>query len=188
MKNEKKKKIEIKRVLNSNKINNYIQNSKTNYSNYKRVPHMKSQATPFFPTESKPNTLNNTNNSNNNNILNNQINKEENNNKLWFKTQYNNFNKIDEKDYSISEYNKKNYKNKISKLNNMSSDITNKNINAMLYNRNNNSLFKKHLPQSPLFPSFTDLSLYIGNCLLNSSFILFIISSILFFSASKRTK
>ena len=147
-KNEKKKKLEIKRVLNSNKINNYIHNSKTNYSYYKRVPHMKSPTTPFFPTENNPNNINNVNNSNKKTILNNQINKEEN-NKLWFKTHLNDFNKVkDEKDFIISEYSKKNYKNAINNINNISNDFSCKNSNFNIYNRNKNQLLNKSINKS----------------------------------------
>ena len=112
--NEKKKNLDNKRIININKLSNYIHISKTNYSNYKRVPHIKSPTDPLFPCDKKP--YNNTNS----NLMSNKINSEEN-NIFWFQTQYNNFNGIkDEK--SINEYNKKNYKN----MNNISGNEINK--------------------------------------------------------------
>ena len=132
--NEKKKMLEIKRIINTNKLSNYIHNSKTNYSNYKRVPHIKSPTDPLFPSDKKPNI-----NINNNALLTNKMNSEE--DKLWFQTQYNNnFNEMkDEK--SINEYNKKNYKN----MNNISGNEINKSCkssNINIFNRNKPPVIK----------------------------------------------
>ena len=89
--NEMANKFEIKsRIFNPI---SYIHNSKTNYSNYKRVPHLKSPTNNLMPSDNKIN--------NNNNVS-------EENNSLWFKTQYRKFNKIsdnkDTKEFSINEY------------------------------------------------------------------------------------
>lgn len=82
-------------IINPNKLSNYIFTSKTNYSNYKRVPHLKSEA------KDKNSILltNQTNQINQNNNINDQ---------LWFKTQYKNFKELkDVSNFTISEYNKK---------------------------------------------------------------------------------
>ena len=137
--NDKKKKIDIKtRVINPYKLNNFIINSKTNYSNYKRVPHLKSQNNSLVPKDKNKN-MNNLSNNINNKIIINKVNSEEN-NKLWFKTQYNNFNKIkDIKDFTLNEYNKRNSK----KLNiNTNSDMMNKKIDLNIFNKNNDKFLK----------------------------------------------
>ena len=124
----------IKRIINTNKLSNYIHNSKTNYSNYKRVPHIKSPTDPLFPSDKKPKS-----NTNSNALITNKINPEDN-NILWFQTQYNNFNEIkDEK--SINEYNKKNYKN----MNNSSGNEINKSCktsNINIFNINKPPIIK----------------------------------------------
>ena len=62
--NEKKKKIDLKtRIINPYKLNNFIINSKTNYSNYKRVPHLKEPNNSLLSKEK--NKIKNTNNVNN---------------------------------------------------------------------------------------------------------------------------
>ena len=107
--NEKKKKIDLKaRIINPYKLNNFIINSKTNYSNYKRVPHLKGQNNSLLSKDKNKNMMN----INNTKVSNNKNNSEDNNN-LLFKTQYNNFNKVKEniKEFKMSDYNKRNSKN-----------------------------------------------------------------------------
>ena len=129
IKNDIKKNFEIKsRIFNQV---NYIHNSKTNYSNYKRVPHLKSQPINLLPTDNK------VSNNNNNALLKSKINSEES-NKQWFKTQSAIFNKIsnvqDVKEFEINESYRRKYKNTDNNIN-----IINK-IN--LYNRNKLQIYK----------------------------------------------
>ena len=143
-KNDKKKKLEIKsRIINTNKINNYIFKSKSNYSNYKRVPHLKSHTNSLLPkekTEKKDNNI-----KNNNQLLMNKINTEE--NILWFKTQ-NNFNNIE--DNSSNDYNKKNHKNFNNELNNKRNNlniyISGKNQFNSKSNNKSNIVYTKAFP------------------------------------------
>ena len=119
--NEMANKFEIKsRIFNPI---SYIHNSKTNYSNYKRVPHLKSPTNNLMPSDNKIN--------NNNNVS-------EENNSLWFKTQYRKFNKIsdnkDTKEFSINEYYRKNHKILENNINIINEN--NKNDKLNLYNRN----------------------------------------------------
>ena len=143
-KNDKKKKLEIKsRIINTNKINNYIFKSKSNYSNYKRVPHLKSHTNSLLPTEKTEKKDNNI--KNNNQLLMNKINTEE--NILWFKTQ-NNFNNIE--DNSSNDYNKKNNKNFNNELNNKRNNlniyISGKNQFNSKSNNKSNIIYTKAFP------------------------------------------
>ena len=134
----KEKKIPMHKtgIINPNKLSNYIFTSKTNYSNYKRVPHLKSEA------KDKNSILltNQTNQINQNNNINDQ---------LWFKTQYKNFKELkDVSNFTISEYNKKKYNNFTSKndgdggtnnFNNNNNSNSNISVNSNKYKNNNNS-------------------------------------------------
>ena len=121
-----KTKLEFKsKFINSNKLSKFIINSKTNYSNYKRVPHLRSE----------------TNESNNFLLTNQNICDED--NSIWFKTQYKNFCQNKEKsNFTINEYNKKKYSNLDKNINaessifNNNSKINNRNLQLNIYNKN----------------------------------------------------
>jgi len=126
-------------IINPSKLSNYIFTSKTNYSNYKRVPHLKSEA------KDKNSSILLTNQTNQNNNINDQ---------LWFKTQYKNFKELKEvNNFTISEYTQKKYNNYTSKndggnnsnFNNSNSNSNNNsnissNINSNKYRNNNSNL------------------------------------------------
>lgn len=115
-------------IINPSKLSNYIFTSKTNYSNYKRVPHLKSEA------KDKSSNILLTNQTAQNNNTNDQ---------LWFKTQYKNFKDLKEvNNFTISEYTKKKYNNFTSKNDGGSiSNISNfnKSNNSSKYKSNNNN-------------------------------------------------
>ena len=150
-KKEKSRKSEsgkVMKIININKMNNYIINSKTNYSNYKRVPHKKNEYKNIY--SEKDNNITHKN-SNNNIFLTDQINLEE--NDIYYKTQSSNFNKIKEvKDFELSDY----IKNK-SDNNKNNSLKQNRNLNPFIRfinksqininnNTNNKIIYTKALP------------------------------------------
>ena len=75
-------------IININKMNNYILNSKTNYANYKRVPHKKNENIDNI-SPGNNNSFLETKNIKNDIFLTEQLSPKE--NEEWFKTQYENF-------------------------------------------------------------------------------------------------
>ena len=97
------------KIININKMNNYIFNSKTNYANYKKVPHKKQDYN--FISSGKNNMIDNNNKIKNNIFYTEHLAPQEN-DEDWFKTQYTNFNKIkDVNEFSINDYIKNKHQN-----------------------------------------------------------------------------
>ena len=122
---KEKTKLKLKtRFININKLNKFIITSKTKYSNYKRVPHLRSEI-----NECHSFLLTNQN-----------IYDEE--NSIWFKTQYKKFDQIKEtSNFTINEYNKKKY-NILETSPDINNNILNKdklnnrNLQINIYNKN----------------------------------------------------
>ena len=145
--NTKNESGKVMKIINVNKMNNYILNSKTNYANYKKVPHQKNE---HNQTSSGKNDNIDIINSKNNLFLTEEFKPDE--NDIWFKTQYNNFDKIkDNEEFSLNEYIKKKYNNNCNIKN-----ITmkqNRNLNKCknksqlnIYNTNDKIIYTKALP------------------------------------------
>ena len=145
--NQKADSGKVTKVININKMNNYIFNSRTKYANYKRVPHKKNERNNISSAQDKNMTMKA---SNKNIFLTEQLNSEE--HEDWFKTQYSKFNKVkDVKEFSLNEYiSKKNDNNKNSNLK------QNRNLNKFvrfvnksqvnINNSNNKIVYTKALP------------------------------------------
>ena len=89
------------KIININKMNNYIFNSKTNYANYKKVPHKKDEYN--FVSSEQINKIDN--NKTKNNIFFTDHLVSQGNDQEWFETQYNNFNKKTEvNEFLINDY------------------------------------------------------------------------------------
>ena len=137
----------VMKVINVNKMNNYIFNSKTKYANYKRVPHQKNERNNISSAQDKNITAKI---SKNNIFFTEQLNSEE--SEDWFKTQYSNFNKIkDVNEFSLNEYiNKKNDNNKNTNLKqnrNLNKFVRFVNKSQVNINKTNNKIvYTKALP------------------------------------------
>ena len=102
--NEKNESGNVMKIINVNKMNNYIFNSKTNYANYKKVPHKVIEYNNI--SSEKIRNIGNCNKTKNNIFLTEQLGSQE--NEMWYKTQYNDFNKIkDVYEFNLDEYIKK---------------------------------------------------------------------------------
>ena len=145
--NKKNESGKVMKIINVNKMNNYILNSKTNYANYKKVPHQKNE---HNQTSSGKNDNIDIINSKNNLFLTEEFKPDE--NDIWFKTQYNNFDKIkDNEEFSLNEYIKKKYNNN-SNIKNITMK-QNRNLNKSknksqlnIYNTNDKIIYTKALP------------------------------------------
>ena len=99
--NKKNEPEKTMKIININKMNNYIFNSKTNYANYKKVPHKKDEYN--FISSGKDNLIEHNKIKNNTLFTDNLV--SQGNDEDWFKTQYDNFNKItDINEFTINDY------------------------------------------------------------------------------------
>ena len=132
-------------IININKMNNYILNSKTNYANYKRVPHKKNEYIDNI-SPGNNNSFLETKNIKNDIFLTEQFSPKE--NEEWFKTQYDNFNKAkDINEFKVNEYMKKRSENNTLKQNrNLNNYIKYQNKSQINIKGNNKMIYTKALP------------------------------------------
>ena len=144
--NNKNESEKAMKIININKMNNYIFNSKTNYANYKKVPHKKDE---YNFISSEKNNMDNNDKTENNIFFTDHI-VSKGNDEDWFKTQYNNFDKKAEvNEFSINEYikNKNQLKNKNSTMKQRRNlDKFVRFANKSQSNINNKIIYTKALP------------------------------------------